>query len=457
MMGSKRTFANSAVPEAASKENGNRKSDRMKSRSSVTESQRYTHPQKRAEESKEKGKRSQIREQPPSEDEESSEDEVPVSNKPTKPSQGRPYVLVPPIDRSIYPKNTAVAVSDVAGPPKHVGPETDAGKLPRASHVKTGRVKENLEKTMSEGRRREIEVVDEILEQTINLSLRKQLAVSPGVRKMVMQALKNMNVRRTPTATYLSEMAYKVDETIYRDNEKVLAETNQVVDIKDLPEVDTFEVLLQAEGDLEAGAVVHRDATVVFHQDVAPGDRDKVIIVANTSEALRSVYPVINKKEEVECILDPGSQIVAMDSRIAVGVGVNWDPDTTILMQSANGQLKKTLGLARNVPFAFGNLTVYLQLHIIEKAPYTILLGRPFDTLTESEVRNEADGYQELVLKCPNTGERITVGTHPRGQGKQIRIPGPLKLREEGTPTQAESSEGKAETLSASKGDSHFR
>jgi len=35
-------------------------------------------------------------------------------------------------------------------------------------------------------------------------------------------------------------------------------------------------------------------------------------------------------------------------------------------MQSVNRTVERTLGLARNVPFSFGEITIYLQVHVIK-------------------------------------------------------------------------------------------
>ena len=74
------------------------------------------------------------------------------------------------------------------------------------------------------------------------------------------------------------------------------------------------------------------------------------------------------------------------------------------------------LGLARNVPFRFGEITVYLQLHVQNHAPYHVLLGRPFDVLTEMEIKTFGNGDQELTITDPNSGHRRTMSTYPRGQ-----------------------------------------
>ena len=57
---------------------------------------------------------------------------------------------------------------------------------------------------------------------------------------------------------------------------------------------------------------------------------------------------------------------------------------------------------------------MYLQVHVISLPAYNVLLGQPFDILTESMVRNFANEDQTITIQDPNTGKRITVPTRPR-------------------------------------------
>ena len=84
-------------------------------------------------------------------------------------------------------------------------------------------------------------------------------------------------------------------------------------------------------------------------------------------------------------------------------------------MVSANGGVNQSLGLARNVPFLVGEITLYLQVHILRSPAYDILLGRPFDILTQSVVRNYRDENQTITILDPNTGKKATVPTIQRG------------------------------------------
>jgi hypothetical protein len=139
------------------------------------------------------------------------------------------------------------------------------------------------------------------------------------------------------------------------------------------------------------------------------------------SASLRVVYPLIQGNAQAESILDGGSQIVSMSLATAIELGLIWDPDINIFMQSANGQVEKTVGLARNVPFRFGDITVYLQVHVIRDPAYKVLLGRPFDILTASNVQNQRDGGQILTLTDPATRKRCTLPTFERGALKNLQ------------------------------------
>ena len=130
--------------------------------------------------------------------------------------------------------------------------------------------------------------------------------------------------------------------------------------------------------------------------------------------AVKAVYALVDSAQKKECILDPGCQIVAMSEAVCFDLGLAYDPSIRLNMQSANGNVNQSLGLSRNVPFQIGNITFYLQVHIIHSPAYDILLGRPFDILSESVVRNFANEDQTITIRDPNSGRSVTVPTHAR-------------------------------------------
>ena len=150
-------------------------------------------------------------------------------------------------------------------------------------------------------------------------------------------------------------------------------------------------------------------------KSVAPGDPCNAI-VALESHALRSIHLVINNKSKVESIADNGCQIVAMSEAVCHDLALIYDPTVVLNMESANGEINPSLGLARNVPCQIGNITLYLQIHVIREPAYDILLGRPFDILTRSFVQNFPDGNQTITIHDPNSSRTATIPTFPRGR-----------------------------------------
>ncbi|KAK7472124.1 hypothetical protein VKT23_000245 [Stygiomarasmius scandens] len=266
------------------------------------------------------------------------------------------------------------------------------------------------------------DIADRIMDGSINITVGELNQISPGVMKEFNRRTKNRRVPVKTLGTHMVEVRDEEDPSDMKIKEEDLPITPQFyINVNDMANSRDFEVLQEAEGDLPKGSVVQRDIVEQFQADVAHEDRKKVIIVATRSESLQSIYPVINNSDiQVECVLDGGSQIVSIATEVASALGLVWDPSVVIHMQSANGQLQPTKGLARNVPFRFGELIVYLQLHVIDTPPYQVLLGRPFDSLTESNIKNFANGDQDVTLTCPNTGLKCTIGTFARGQPKRI-------------------------------------
>ena len=247
------------------------------------------------------------------------------------------------------------------------------------------------------------DLVQDALKNTICITTEDMLHVSEPMRQELRKLL--VKKREKKSVSFGAEV----------DIEDEAPEPNEMISADKLPGV-TYEILAEDTNGMTKGSVVVQDPVLQYLNTLKPGEKPKSVIVAAESHALRTVYPLVNGVGHVESLLDPGSQIVSMSKEVATELQVTWDPDIVVHMESANKALDKTLGLAKNVPFVFGPITVYLQVHVIEKVAYKVLLGRPFDTITESEVKNSKDGSQSLTLSDLNTGERCVMQTHERGK-----------------------------------------
>jgi hypothetical protein len=152
---------------------------------------------------------------------------------------------------------------------------------------------------------------------------------------------------------------------------------------------------------------------------LGPGDEPEPFVVAKESNSIRSVVMDINGKDSVESVVDGGSAIVAMAEAVCHELTLCYDPAVTIPMQSANGGIDHSLGLARNIPCEIGNITLYMQIHIIRNPAYDILLGRPFDVLTESVIRNYRNEAQTITICDPNSSRTATIPTIPRSHRRR--------------------------------------
>ncbi|KAG6871227.1 hypothetical protein C0995_007062 [Termitomyces sp. Mi166 len=150
-----------------------------------------------------------------------------------------------------------------------------------------------------------------------------------------------------------------------------------------------------------------------------PSEHHASLCVAKDTNLLRAIMVVIDRKEEVECIVDSGLQIVSMLEEIAHHLGLVYDPTVMLNMQSANGAIDQLQGLARNVPCTIAGLTIYLQVHVISQPAYDILLGKPFDVLTCSIIRTLSTNETVIMITNPNGGDSHTIATFERGHHKR--------------------------------------
>ena len=241
------------------------------------------------------------------------------------------------------------------------------------------------------------------MDAPITLTQRELLSLAPEIRSQVRDII---TTKRLPAKDYQTKV-----QNLYHDNtpeEKEETDYYQSLEGFAIPYVDRLPT--------PSNAFVIPDPFEVYLNGLKPEedpDMDR-LIVSCTSSSVRSIDAIIDNKQKHECILDPGSQVIAMSEDVCHHIGLAYDPTIRIRLVSANNTFNLSLGLSRNVSFQVGNITVYLQVHIIRDPSYGILLGRPFDIVTQSIVRNFANADQTITVYDPNTGRRATIPTYAR-------------------------------------------
>jgi hypothetical protein len=92
------------------------------------------------------------------------------------------------------------------------------------------------------------------------------------------------------------------------------------------------------------------DVYETYINSLAPGERPILFNIAQESHALWLTMMVIDNREKVEGIIDPGSQIIAMSEAVCHNISLAYDPFIKLNMQLANGEVDQSLGLSCNVP-----------------------------------------------------------------------------------------------------------
>ena len=86
-------------------------------------------------------------------------------------------------------------------------------------------------------------------------------------------------------------------------------------------------------------------------------------------------------------------------------------------MVAADHSRSSTLRTLENVLLKFGDVELYIQVQVVEDAPFDILLGQPFFTVTRAQMLHSTSGEQLIMLKDPNSGGVVMLATKGKGEG----------------------------------------
>ena len=123
--------------------------------------------------------------------------------------------------------------------------------------------------------------------------------------------------------------------------------------------------------------------------------------VPEYSLPLREVDVTINHTILEAGVLDQGSQIVLIRKDLAQEAGAHINTQHQIDMEGANGTVTKTLGCAENLVMQVGDVEFEIHAHVIDHAPFRLLLGRPFHHLLLCRLEDHPDGRVDVSVRDP--------------------------------------------------------
>jgi hypothetical protein len=100
-----------------------------------------------------------------------------------------------------------------------------------------------------------------------------------------------------------------------------------------------------------------------------------------------------------------------MSKEVCNALTIAYDLDVCLSLVSANGGIDQLLRLVCNISFLVGDIMIFLQVHILCSPTYDILLGCPFDILTQSVICNFCNENQMSTIKDPNSSKSATIPT----------------------------------------------
>jgi hypothetical protein len=246
--------------------------------------------------------------------------------------------------------------------------------------------------------------IEKLVESVLDVNVTVPLRSLAGASTTIREEIRKQVTRLRKPVDKVSYMATLPDE----------GKSGSFIKVEYLP-VSTCVAFEEVDKEISEGHLIADDPVLQYLRQVEDA-KSEDLLVAHESAPLRSIYCMINGVGQEECLLDCGSQIVSMSKAVAVKMGLNWDPTVRVNMESASNHVEKTLGLARNVGFLIGGVTIFLQVHILENPPYGVLLGRPFEVFTCSTTENLEDESVLLTLTDPNSKRKITTPTYKRGE-----------------------------------------
>jgi gag-polyprotein putative aspartyl protease len=205
-------------------------------------------------------------------------------------------------------------------------------------------------------------VIKQALDVPLTISTCELLSLAPDIRKQVKDLLTTKRVSQNATTAFIG------DDTITEDADVFLTEL---------------------------------------------ANRSSELVVAREVEELRALEVKINGIA-VEALADDGSQIISIRKDIWERIGTPIRSDHVMMMESANKSKNETMGLLQDLKVEIGGYDFYVQAQVVQDAPYELLLGRPFFTLTQANHKHFSNGSSHITLVDPNSEAVITIPTHAR-------------------------------------------
>lgn len=124
---------------------------------------------------------------------------------------------------------------------------------------------------------------------------------------------------------------------------------------------------------------------------------------------LREVEVVIMRRQREMGLLDEGSEIVIIREDLCKELGLEVNRERKMIMQTANGGKEEMLGCIEYLELEVGGVMTYAHAFVVEKAPFRLLLGRPWQKGVKLGKIEKGDGRMEVEVTLVTLKRRTSI------------------------------------------------
>ena len=136
------------------------------------------------------------------------------------------------------------------------------------------------------------------------------------------------------------------------------------------------------------------------------------------SVLLRSLEAkIVGTGQSILRVLDSGSEIVTMPKQVWEDLGLPVWSDHVMTMSNTNTSTESTLNVVENLHLDFSASEICLQVQVVPRANFDLLLGQPFHCLLSASTEDFLDGSQTITLCDPNSGQAYKLPTQAWTEG----------------------------------------
>ena len=152
----------------------------------------------------------------------------------------------------------------------------------------------------------------------ISLSLEELYSLSLEIRTKVREAV---TPRRPQPATAMAMFDKELDVLTL-----ALPYTGAMIEeVEDEEASQPKYTILKNEAKRKPTSFIVEDPIESYLSLLHPDEVLEQVIVAKKSHTLQSIYALIDNKEQVECVIDPGSQVISMSEEVYHTLGISYN------------------------------------------------------------------------------------------------------------------------------------